>query len=45
MAGLLNRLQLRRTDALFIKQGQLLTPDAMLADGDCVTVRMVTSRG
>ena len=43
--GLLNRLKLRPTMALVIRDGQLLTPDRPLFHGDEITVRTVTSAG
>jgi sulfur carrier protein len=39
------KLDLRVNDALIIRDGELLTPDRRLHDGDHVTVRLVTSRG
>lgn len=39
------KLDLRVNDALIIRDGELLTPDRRLRDGDHVTVRLVTSRG
>jgi len=42
---LLANLNLRVNDALIIRDGELLTPDRHLRDGDHVAVRLVTSRG
>lgn len=42
---LLHKLNLRGNDALIIRDGELLTPDRHLHDGDHITVRPVTSRG
>lgn len=42
---LLNKLGLRRMEALIIRDGGLLTPDRRLHDGDELTVRTVISRG
>lgn len=42
---LLNKLKLRPTDALIVRDGGLLTPDLRLAPGDAVTVWLVGSRG
>lgn len=43
--GLLNKLNLRPTMALVVRDGSLLTPDQRLTDGDHVLVRKVTSAG
>ncbi|GAB6175739.1 hypothetical protein JCM16814_06300 [Desulfobaculum senezii] len=43
--GLLNKLGLRRTDALIIRGDEMLTPDRALKNGDHITVRLVGSRG
>ncbi len=42
---LLNKLKLRPTAALVIRDGGLLTPDLRLYSGDEITVWMVGSRG
>ena len=42
---LLNKLGLRRMEALIIRDGGLLTPDRRLHGGDAITVRTVISRG
>jgi len=42
---LLQELDLRVNDALIIRDGELLTPDRRVLDGDRITVRPVTSRG
>ncbi len=42
---LLEDLRLRVNDALVIRDGELLTPDRQLRDGDHLTVRLVVSRG
>ncbi|MFP4071691.1 MAG: hypothetical protein ACLFTB_06545 [Desulfovibrionales bacterium] len=42
---LLNKLNLRPTSALIIRDGELLTPDQRIHSGDRITVRQVTSRG
>ncbi len=42
---LLNRLGLRTTKTLVIRDGRLLTPDLHLCDGDAVTLRKVGSKG
>ena len=42
---LLNRLGLRRTDALIIRGDELLTPDRRLSNGDRIIVRKVRSTG
>ncbi|MCM0756789.1 hypothetical protein M7784_16265 [Desulfovibrio aminophilus] len=42
---LLNRLGLRFTEALVIRDGRLLTQDLKLKPGDAITVRVVTSAG
>ena len=43
--ALLNRLELRPTWALIIRDGELLTPDRQLKHGDVVEVRKVMSVG
>lgn len=43
--AVLNKLQLRFTMALVARDGELLTPDRMLKDGDTLMVRKVTSAG
>jgi sulfur carrier protein len=43
--GLLNRLELRPTMALVVRDGSLLTPDRRLYNEDRVLVRTVTSAG
>jgi sulfur carrier protein len=42
---LLNKLGLSRTDALVIRDGELLTPDRRIRQGDEITVRIVASGG
>ena len=42
---LLQKLDLRVNDALIIRDGELLTPDRRLRDGDQISVRLVVSRG
>ncbi len=42
---LLNKLQLRPTDALVIRDGGLLTPDLRVYPDDTLTVWRVGSRG
>ena len=42
---LLEKLQLRINDALVIRDGELLTPDRRIEDGDSIAIRMVQSRG
>lgn len=42
---LLNKLKLRPTAALVIRDGGLLTPDLRLYPGDDITVWLVGSRG
>ncbi|MGE4299937.1 MAG: hypothetical protein AB7E47_18110 [Desulfovibrionaceae bacterium] len=42
---LLNKLQLRATDALVIRDGGLLTQDVWVRPGDHLTVRCVMSTG
>jgi sulfur carrier protein len=42
---LLNRLGLTQTEALVIREGELLTPDRPLKGGDTITIRTVGSRG
>ncbi|WP_018123194.1 hypothetical protein [Desulfovibrio oxyclinae] len=43
--AMLNRLELRHTMALIIRDGELLTPDERLLHGDHLLVRKVTSAG
>jgi sulfur carrier protein len=43
--AVLNRLKLRSTMAIVVREGQLLTPDRRLASGDTLMVRKVTSAG
>lgn len=45
VTGLLNRLGLKPTQALVIRDKELLTPDRKLSPQDRIIVRMVTSRG
>jgi sulfur carrier protein len=42
---LLNRLGLGRTQALVVRDGELLTPDRRIHDNDHIEVRKVTSAG
>lgn len=42
---LLNRLQLRPTEVLVIRNGGLLTPDREILPGETITLRSVVSRG
>lgn len=42
---LLNRLGLRPTEALVIRDGRMLTPDLKLRRDDVITVRVVVSAG
>lgn len=42
---LLQELHLHVNDALIIRDGELLTPDRCVRDGDRITVRLVASRG
>ncbi|MDL2266501.1 hypothetical protein LJC46_00750 [Desulfovibrio sp. OttesenSCG-928-G15] len=42
---LLNKLGIRRSTALVIRNGGLLTPDQRIFPNDAVTVRIVTSSG
>ncbi len=43
--GLLNRLGLKTTQALVIRDNQLLTPDQPIFKDDRIIVRKVASRG
>jgi len=43
--AVLNRLQLRSTMAIVVRDGELLTPDRKLRNGDELLVRKVTSAG
>ena len=43
--AVLNKLQLRPTMAIVARDGELLTADRMLHDGDELLVRKVTSAG
>ncbi|MBG0790802.1 MAG: MoaD/ThiS family protein [Desulfovibrionaceae bacterium] len=43
--AVLNKLRLRFTMALVVRNGELLTPDRKLKDGDVLMVRKVTSAG
>jgi len=43
--GVLNRLKLRSTMAIVVRDGELLTADRKLLNGDTVMVRKVTSAG
>jgi sulfur carrier protein len=43
--AVLNKLQLRSTMAIVVRDGELLTPDRMLKNGDALMVRKVTSAG
>ncbi len=45
VTGLLNRLGLRSTQALVIRDNQLLTPDERIFPEDQIIVRKVASRG
>ena len=45
VTGLLNKLGLRHTMALVAREGELLTPDRPLTNGDVILVRKVTSAG
>lgn len=42
---LLNRLGLLRTQALIIRNGELLTWDRKFTDGDVITIKKVISAG
>lgn len=42
---LLEKLDIRQTTALVIRDGELLTPDRRIDAGDTITVRSVVSRG
>jgi len=41
----LNKLKLRSTMAIVVRDGELLTPDRKLIKGDTIMVRKVTSAG
>ena len=43
--AVLNRLKLRSTMAIVVRDGELLTPDRKLDNGDVLMVRKVTSAG
>ncbi|MCJ2166095.1 MULTISPECIES: hypothetical protein [unclassified Pseudodesulfovibrio] len=43
--AVLNKLQLRSTMAIVVRDGELLTSDRMLKNGDVLMVRKVTSAG
>ncbi|WP_338667554.1 hypothetical protein [Pseudodesulfovibrio methanolicus] len=43
--AVLNKLRLRPTMAIVVRDGELLTADRMLANGDELMVRKVTSAG
>ncbi len=43
--GVLNRLKLRSTMAIVVRDGELLTSDRKLKNGDILMVRKVTSAG
>ncbi len=43
--AVLNKLQLRFTMAIVVRDGELLTPDRKLDNGDTLMVRKVTSAG
>lgn len=43
--AVLNKLQLRSTMAIVVRDGELLTPDQMLKNHDVLMVRKVTSAG
>lgn len=43
--AVLNKLRLRSTMAIVVRNGELLTPDRMLKNGDTLMVRKVTSAG
>ncbi|WP_028575363.1 hypothetical protein [Desulfonatronovibrio hydrogenovorans] len=43
--GLLNKLGLKPTQALVIREGRLLTPDVQIFPDDQLKVRVVASRG
>lgn len=43
--SLLNRLELKPTQALVIRDNQLLTPDEKIFEKDDIIVRIVGSRG
>ncbi|MGL1861723.1 MAG: hypothetical protein OCC46_04270 [Pseudodesulfovibrio sp.] len=43
--GALNKLKLRSTMAIVVREGELLTADRKLLNGDTIMVRKVTSAG
>nr|WP_287410609.1 hypothetical protein [Pseudodesulfovibrio sp.] len=43
--AVLNKLKLRFTMAIVVRDGELLTADCMLKNGDTLMVRKVTSAG
>lgn len=43
--AVLNKLNLRSTMAIVVRDGELLTPDRKLTQGDTLMVRKVTSAG
>nr|WP_321258189.1 hypothetical protein [uncultured Pseudodesulfovibrio sp.] len=43
--AVLNKLKLRSTMAIVVRDGELLTADRMLKNGDTLMVRKVTSAG
>ncbi|MFO7728234.1 MAG: hypothetical protein R6X11_07880 [Desulfonatronovibrio sp.] len=45
VTGLLNKLGLKSTQALIIRENQLLTPDQRIFPDDRIIVRKVASRG
>ncbi|WP_319543332.1 MoaD/ThiS family protein [uncultured Pseudodesulfovibrio sp.] len=45
VVAVLNKLKLRSTMAIVARNGELLTPDRMLDNGDTLMVRKVTSAG
>jgi len=45
VVAVLNKLKLRSTMAIVVRDGELLTADRMLKNGDTLMVRKVTSAG
>ncbi len=43
--SVLNKLKLRSTMAIVVRDGELLTPDRLLRKGETLMVRKVTSAG